>query len=156
MTSPITDSVDKVAQYIIDLLKANVAVLKSEDNVAQMVPSNIYYGDQEKFPEVPAICVDPGTRPRRLEGVSYRSHNDFNIYIMFYFAKVDQSNQDTRKQIQQIAEAAETLIHQDPQFGGLLIHGFCELNESGYTYRAGTMYRSNRVTFSGYSKTRLR
>jgi hypothetical protein len=150
----ITDSVDTITQYVIDKLKANVAVLKSTSNVV-VGTDDIYYGDQEKFPRTPSICVDPGTRRRDLQGVSYRTDNNFTIYIYVYHAKL-QNNQLTRKEAQQISEAIETLLHLDPQLGGLVIHSFCTTNESGYVYRQNTMYRTNRITFEPYSKTRLR
>jgi hypothetical protein len=150
----ITDSVDVVAQYVIDKLKANATVLKSSTNIV-VDPQDIYYGDQEKFPRSPSICVDPGNRARQLQGVSYRTDNNFTIYILVYHAKL-QDNELTRKESQQISEAIETLLHSDPQLGGNVIHGFCSLNESGYVYRQNTMYRTNRITFEPYSKTRLR
>jgi len=150
----ITDSVDVVAQYVIDKLKANASLLKATSGVTTDA-ADIYYGDQEKFPRTPSICVDPGNRRRDLQGVSYRTDNNFVLYIYVYHARV-QDNQLTRKEAQQISEAIETLLHQDPQLGGNVIHSFCSLNESGYVYRQNTMYRTNRVTFEPYSKTRLR
>lgn len=150
----ITDSVDTITQYVIDKLITNAALLKSTSGVV-VGSDDIYYGDQEKFPRTPSICVDPGNRRRDLQGVSYRTDNNFTLYIYVYHAKV-QDNQLTRKEAQQISEAIETLLHQDPQLGGNVIHGFCSLNESGYVYRQNTMYRTNRITFEPYSKTRLR
>jgi hypothetical protein len=150
----ITDSVDTVTQYVIDKLKANAALLKSSTNVV-VDAADIYYGDQEKFPRTPSICVDPGNRRRDLQGVSFRTDNNFTLYIYVYHSKL-QDNQLTRKEAQQISEAIETLLHGDPQLGGNVIHSYCTLNESGYVYRQNTMYRTNRITFEPYSKTRLR
>lgn len=150
----ITDSVDTIAQYVIDKLKVNSSVLKSANGIA-VDSADIYYGDQEKFPRTPSICVDPGNLKRDLQGVSYRTDNSFVLYIIIYHAKI-QDNQLTRKEVQQISEAVETLLHQDPQLGGYVIHSYCTLNESGYVYRQNTMYRTNRITFEPYSKTRLR
>lgn len=150
----ITDSVDVITQYVIDRLRTNAALLKTTTNVV-VDPQDIYYGDQEKFPRTPSVCVDPGNRQRTLQGVSFRTDNNFTIYILVYHAKI-QDNQVTRKESQQISEAIETLLHNDPQLGGNVIHSFCSLNESGYVYRTNTMYRTNRITFEPYSKTRLR
>ena len=153
----LTDSLDLVTQYIVDKIvtAAAAGAIKSADNLAVLTPGNVFYGDQVKYPATPAIAVEPGGRPRTLMEVSYRTENNFSVFIMCYHAGI-QDNQLTRKQIQQISEGIETLIHQDPQFGGLLVHGFCENNDSGYVYRQSTMYRTNRISFSGYSKTRLR
>jgi hypothetical protein len=154
-----TDSLDAVAQYIHDLIQAQCNLpgntLKSNDGAVVLKAKNVFYGDQEKYPESPAVAIEPSDRPRTLAGLSYRSQNDFGVYILCYLAKV-QTNQLTRQQIQQISEKIETLIHTDPQLGGLVVHGFCANNESGYVYRSGTLYRSNRITYSGMSKTRLR
>lgn len=150
----ITASVDVVTQYVIDKLKANASTLVSASGVV-VDANDIYYGDQDKFPRTPSICVDPNVRRRDLQGVSFRTDNNFSIYIIIYHAKI-QDNQLTRKEAQQISEAVETLLHQDPQLGGNIIHCFCSLNESGYVYRQNTMYRTNRVTLEAYSKTRLR
>lgn len=149
-----TDSLDAVTQYVVDKLRANAAVLKSSSNVV-VDAADIYFGDQDKMPRTPSICVDPGNRRRDLQGVSFRTDNNFTIYILVYHSKV-QDNELTRKEAQQISEAVETLLHLDPQLGGLVIHSYCSLNESGYVYRQNTMYRTNRVTFEPYSKTRLR
>lgn len=150
-----TDSVDLVVQYVIDKLKTNYAALTSAVGGQVGSADDVYYGDQEKFPRTPSICVDPGTMDRTLQGVSFRTDNNFVIYILVYHAKL-QDNQLTRKEAQQVSEAIETLLHQDPQLGGLTIHSFCSRNESGYVYRRDTMYRTNRITFEPYSKTRLR
>lgn len=149
-----TDSLDAATQYVIDKLKANASVLVTSTGVT-VGAEDIYYGDQDKMPRTPSICVDPNVRRRDLQGVSFRTDNNFVIHILVYHSKL-QDNQLTRKEAQQISEAIETLLHQDPQLGGLVIHSFCSLNESGYVYRNNTMYRTNRITFEPYSKTRLR
>jgi len=152
----ITDSVDVVTQYVIDKIKAAcVANDIVTTTGVYLGADDVYYGDQDKFPRSPSVCVDPNNRQRTLQGVSFRTDNNFALYILVYHAKI-QDNQLTRKEVQQISEAIETLLHQDPQLGGNVIHSFCSLNESGYVYRQSTMYRTNRITFEPYSKTRLR
>lgn len=166
IVSSLTDSLDTLVQYQVDKFKtaASAGLITDKSGLVVLTPDNVWYGDQNKLPAVPALCIEPSSRPRTLEGVSYRTNNDFQVYFMWYHADVTQSNQNTRQQVQQLSEAGEALIHKDPQCnldtgggpGGLLIHCFCQLNESGYTYRSNTLYRTNRVTFSGYSKTALR
>lgn len=162
-----TDSLDAVTKQIITVLKTNIALLVSTDvgddgRIASVADAAevigyppIYYGDQDKLPVTPCICVEPSNRLREYHQVSYRTTNSFSVYLLFYHSRV-QDNQVTRAQIQQISEAAETLIHQDPQLAGLVIDGFCSNNESGYVYRQGTMYRTNRVLYEATTKTRLR
>lgn len=152
----ITDSVDTVTQYVVDKIKiaATAHDIVTTSGVT-LDSADIYYGDQEKFPRSPSVCVDPGSRTRTLQGVSYRTDNNFSIYILVYHAKI-QDNQQTRKEVQQLSEQIETLLHADPTLGGYVVHCFCGLNESGYVYRQNTMYRTCRITFDVYSKTRLR
>ena len=152
----ITDSVDAVTSYVIAKIQAaaTAQTLKTSSGVT-LAPEDVYYGDQEKFPRTPSVCVDPGNRQRDLQGVSYRTDNKFALYILVYHAKI-QDNQLTRQEVQQLSEQIETLLHLDPQLGGLVIHSYCTLNESGYVYRQATLYRTNRITFEPYSKTRLR
>lgn len=152
----ITDSVDALTQYVIAKIKAAcVANTLVTTTGVYAGADDVYYGDQDKFPRTPSICIDPGNRQRILQGASFRTDNNFTIYILVYHAKV-QDNQATRMEAQQLSEQIETLLHLDPQLGGLVIHSFCTLNESGYVYRQNTMYRTNRITFEPYSKTRLR
>jgi hypothetical protein len=153
-----TDSLDVVAQALVNKITTAAAGGLLHDALGDTIlqPANVFYGDQSKYPAVPAVAIEPNSRPRTLNGLSFRTDNNFTVYILCYHNQLDQSIQKTRQQIQQLSENIETLIHQDPQLGGLLVHCFCENNESGYTYRSGTLYRSNRITFSGYSKTMLR
>lgn len=152
----ITDSVDVITQYVVDKIKAacSAGTIVTTTGVVASA-DDVYYGDQEKFPRSPSVCVDPGNRQRVLQGVSFRTDNNFSLYILVYHARI-QDNQLTRKEAQQLSEQIETLLHQDPTLGGNVVHSFCSLNESGYVYRAATMYRTNRITFEPYSKTRLR
>lgn len=151
----ITDSQDVLTQYIVDKLKANYAALTTAVDGEVGSADDVYYGDQEKFPRTPSICVEPGTLDRELQGVSYTALNTITFYIFVYHAKV-QDNQLTRKEVQQVSEAVTALLHLDPQLGGYAIHSFAATNESGYVYRKDTQYRTNRITFQVTTKTRLR
>lgn len=154
--STLTDSLDIVTQYIIDKIKAAATAQSLSCGSNFLSPDSVFYGDQMKLPQVPAVCVEPNNRQRTLAGATYRTDNNFTVYLLCYNASVTDSDLVVRKQIQQMSEAIETLIHQDPQFGGLLVHGFCESNESGYTYRSNTLYRTNRILYNGLSRTALR
>ena len=152
----VTDSPDVLCQFIVDKLKANYALLTAAvSGVTVSSPDDIYYGDQDKFPRSPSICVEPGTLDRELMGVSFRTNNTITFFVFVYHARV-QDNQATRKEAQQISEVVTTLLNNDPQLGGNAIHSYTSTNESGYVYRKETMYRTNRITFQVFTKTRLR
>lgn len=158
--SSLTASLDAVTQYLIAKLQSQcnspTNTLKSTDGLVVLQAQDVYYGDQHKYPRVPSVAVEPSNRPRDLRGVTYRTDNNFTIYFLCYLAKVGQSNQETRQQIQQLSERIEDLIHSDAQLGGLVVHGWCSNNESGYTYRDNTLYRTNRITYNALSRTALR
>ena len=135
-----------ICDYIFEKLEANQANL----GVAQ-----VYYGDQEKFPETPSVCVEPDERPRELKSAQRMTKVTFRIYILVYHGTIS-SPQANRRDADLLAENIEALIHEDPQFGGLLIHSLCTNIESGYANRGErTLVRTSRITFEGLSQQLL-
>jgi len=119
----------------------------------------VFYGDQDRIPSTPAVCVETGDKTRTLSGAPNMTTNEFEIFILVYHDKV-QDSQLTRKEVDAIAYQIEKLIHQDLQLtnGGPtphMIHGFVRSHESGYTFKSGTLYRSARLTYFGMNKTSL-
>lgn len=114
------------------------------------------YGDQSKIPAVPAVCVEPNSKTREPQGTYQMTQNTFTVFLLVYLAKIGKSDETVRLDTDTLAESIETRLHQDLQLGGLLVHGYVQEIESGYTYRAGTLYRSARMTYMGLSKTLLR
>ena len=125
-----------------------------------IVPAFTAYGDQDRLPSTPAVCVEPGDKDRTLEGVPNMTLNEFTIFVMVYHNKV-QDNQLTRRECDMLAYEIEAYLHEDLQLtlgdpaAPALIHGFVRSNESGYSFKNGTLYRSARLTFYGKNKTSL-
>jgi hypothetical protein len=121
-------------------------------------PMDVWYGDQNTIGRTPTVCIEPDEKQRTLEGLPNMTVNEFTIFILVYHNKV-QDMQLTRKECDVLAYEIEKLIHQDLQLtnGGSprLIHGFVRQNESGYTYKGNTLYRTARLTFYGKNKTSL-
>ena len=119
---------------------------------------DVWYGDQDRIPRTPAVCVEPGDKQRALAGVPNMTENEFEVFILVYHNKA-QDNQLTRKEVDQIGYDIELLVHQDLQLtnGGApnMIHGFIRSHESGYTYKSNTLYRTARLTYYGKNKTSL-
>jgi hypothetical protein len=154
MTYPYPGSIVVITQLLVDKIAANAA-----SYTIPIAPEDVMYGDQDRIPRTPFVCVEPNDKQRTLKGVPNMTENEFQIFILLYHNKV-QDNQLTRKEIDQFAYEVEQLIHQDLQLknGGLtpnMIHGFCQSNESGYTFKAGTLYRTARLTYRGLNKTSL-
>jgi len=149
---PYTSDISVIAQ----LLVAKIDAAKATFRVPVV---DVFYGDQDRIPATPSVCVEPGDKTRQLDGAPSMTQNEFEIYILVYHNKV-QENQLTRLECDQIAYDIEMLVHQDLQLtnGGVtpnVIHGFVRNNESGYTYKRETLYRSARLTWYGKNKTSL-
>jgi hypothetical protein len=122
--------------------------------------ATVYYGDQDRFPATPSVCVEPGDKNRTLQGAPNMTQNDFEMFILVYHNKV-QGNQNTRKEVDDLAYSIEQFMHQDLQLTNgnpsdpYMIHGFVATSESGYAFKAGTLYRVVRLTWRGRNKTSL-
>lgn len=144
---PHTQSIVTITDYIVDKLKDNYEDLGLNQR------DDVYYGDQDKLPRSPAICIDTGRKQRQLAGVAVarRTENTFLIYIIVYHGEV-RNSQVNRRDADVLAEQVETLLHQDPTFGGLVIHGFVKEIVSGYSRKANSTYRSARLAWEGQTK----
>lgn len=147
-----TDKLTTVALYHKNALVAKQVALGIAD---------IWFGDQEKIARTPTVCVEPVTKRRIISGVAKPGGmvtNTFEVHFLIYHIKL-QDVQVTRQEVDTLAEAIEVELHKDVHLGtppnDLIIHGFVEEMESGYVYRAGTLYRSVRMIWRGQSKTHL-
>jgi len=143
---PNTDSYVTISQYIKDLL-ANNTTLGLQD---------VWYGDQQLVPRVPAAAVEPGTLRRSLGGVSPGgvTENYIAVYVMVYHAGI-KDTQTTKKECDEHAEKIITALHADLTMGGLVIHGFCTEVDPGYATRGGELFFATRIQWEGLTKTRL-
>jgi hypothetical protein len=140
-----SDSLVTFGQYIYDMLVQNQTPLGLEA---------VFYGDQIKIPVTPTACVDTGTKARAYDGVPRRTMNQVTGYVIVYHSLV-QDIQKTRKEVDQLAEAIETLIHADSTFAGNFIDTLVTQIESGYMNRSQVQYRSSRLTVTGRSQSQL-
>lgn len=136
-----TENFSLVGEFIQDLLQETTS-LGLQD---------VFYGDQELIPRTPAVAVETGIFTRQLDGIPYRTKNVFRIYLLVYFAKV-QDVQVTRLQCDQKAEQIMRTLHQNKTMGGLVISGHVTAIEPGYTYRGRALMRSARITWEGLTK----
>lgn len=145
----LTTSMPVVAQYLKDKLEANKGDLNLQD---------VFYGDQNKIPRVPAAVVEPEGKTRELVGAPQYTEVRLTTYILIYHAGV-QDVQVTRKECDEAAERVEFLINSDLQMGqypdSLVVHGFVTQIESGYTYRNNTLFRTSRLTHSAVVRKQM-
>lgn len=142
---PNTGNPTEVTQAVFDRLNLNKA---------QLGLVAVYYGDQEKVPEVPAATVEAGTTSSTLAGAGLNGvvNNVFRNFILIYNSRIGDT-QLTKKEAELLAESVRDLLHTDVTFGGLVIHSFVTSIEPGYANRGGVLYRSARITWEGQSKT---
>ena len=141
----ITDSLYTFSNYVYDQLVA------AKDDLGLV---DVYYGDQDRLPRTPSVCVDPGQKTSTLSEAQRTTSIEFIVYVYIYANAVD-SVQENKRTADKLGEDVERLLNQDPTCGGTVIHGYSQMIESGYVEKSGGILRSSRITFSGQSKSRL-
>lgn len=151
LTHKITPIVDYVIQLIDD-----------SDDLEDFDIQDVYYGDQDLIPRVPCVAVEPGATRRTLEGVPFRTLNEFEIGCLVYHSGVD-GVQNIVRDCDLLAEAIAEVLNKDSlpviaggtNFNGYVVHGHVVSIEHGYAIRNKRLLRANRVIWQGISKTAL-
>ena len=142
---PFTDSLVELTQYVFDKL----TLVKNELEVV-----DIFYGDQDRIPRSPTLCVEPINLRRELAGATRRTNNIFLIYVLSYHSEV-RSPQSNRKDSDKLAEAVATVLHADPTMGTRVAHSYVIETVSGYQVKSNQMFRANRLTLEARNITQL-
>lgn len=147
--------------YPLDSIPAQVNFLKDKIVAAQanLGISDVFYGDQERIPRTPAVCIEPGEKTRDLNGAPRRVMTEVTTYILIYHNPVT-STETIREQDDNLAEAVEALIHADPQFrdadgNAQVIDSLVSRIESGYQQKRGALYRASRLTVDARVQAQL-
>lgn len=147
---PHTDKVTVVAIAIRDLIVANQTALGLKD---------VYFGFHNMIPGSPTAVVSSGVKRRELAGVSApggRTMNYLQVYIDIHGSRVGPESEDQKQlALETIAEAIETLIHQDTTLGGIIIHGYVQSMDPGVSFIGSSQFNTVRLTFEGKTKTYL-
>lgn len=143
--SVLTGSLIDICDYIYNLIDADRTQLGIE---------GLYYGDQDRLPVTPAVCIEPDEKPRELKGAQRMTRVRFRVYVLIYYGIVG-SPQDNRRSADTLAEGVETLIHSKPKLDGLVIHGMCTTIESGYVMRDRSVLRASRILYEAESQQLL-
>lgn len=140
----LTKSLVVIADYMLDKLK---------DNKATLGIMEAYYGDQDKLATTPVVCVEPQYKANALRQAATARMLDieFNLTFLVYHSFIV-SPQENRRGSDALAQDIEDLVHSDRDLNGLVIHGYCTLNESGYTTKGNSLVRSNKITYVAQSQ----
>ena len=114
----------------------------------------VMYGDQDKIPVVPFVCVEPSNKRREFNGAPRRTRIDFELYVLVYYGMV-QDTQLNRAEVERLAEVVETRLHHALTCDGLVINSLVASVESGAANKGGALMRATRLTFTAQSQVLL-
>jgi hypothetical protein len=147
----------EVGQRLFDLLSD--ATVKA--NVIGSAAATVAYGDQDKLPTTPTVCVETGNTTRPLSGVRMMVTASHTCYILVYHGKV-QSIQVNKKEGELCAERIAAYLDANLELrdinnaNPLVIHGWCTEIDPGYAIKnEGTLTYAVRITWQGISKYQL-
>lgn len=141
----LTDNIGIVATTVYQLF---------EENKVNLGLADIWYGDQNKLPRMPCAVVESGPKNRELNGVPRRTKVTMDVYVILYHDRVV-DGQLNQRNTEELAEAAETLLHQNEDLNGLVIDSMVIANEPGYVVRGGAQVKASRLTFQCTSQKML-
>lgn len=142
----------QVALRMLAIIDANKPALIGVD-------AQTFYGDQDKLPTSPTVCVEAGEVSRPLVGVPFRVENNFECYVLLYHGKV-QDVETNKLEAEQYAEAIAAHFDTNKTLellgdGGIVIHGHIVSINHGYSVKQGSLVKASRLTWQGKTKTML-
>lgn len=114
----------------------------------------IFYGDQNRIPTTPALCVEPDDETSVYKGAPRMMLVTFRLYLLVYHSAIT-SPQENRRNSDTLAKDVKAVANADPTLGGLLIDSYVSNVASGYVVKDRTLMRASRITFEGRSQARL-
>jgi len=142
---PPTGSTKAFAKAVQTLLETNQVALGIEQ---------IFFGDQTRIAKTPTVCVEMGDKDVSLVSAFRGAEADISCYVIAYLA-VFGSPQDNAEEAGDLADAIETVLHEDAQLGGLVLHCYVSRVEPGYATKGNSIMRAVRLTFKGQTKYQL-
>lgn len=123
----------------------------------------VNYGDRDRFPLIPAVCVEPAITTRELTGANYVTDNTFTVNILVYHTSID-GVEVIQEECDDLSEALQDAINKESihemvaggtRFGNIIIHGHVVRLEYGYKMLGDKLMRCNRLIWQGRSKTHI-
>jgi hypothetical protein len=143
---PLTDSIAVVTEYLYD--KFNVQAVKDTLGLV-----DVFYGDQALIPRSPALCVEPGPKIRDFHGAMRRTDNTITVYLIAYHSEI-RSTETNQREVVELGEAIELIVHQDKTLGGLVTESHCSQVVPGYA-KKGQPMRAIRIVVEASTLTML-
>jgi hypothetical protein len=149
----------------------SVVAVRIKDLLAQFVDDanffdpqikGVSYGDQQKVPDSPWLCVEAGTKERTWPPTATdQTEITLEVIILVYYTDANLGNDEVRLKTDQLSEAVEEYLNVnhrqllDVDGNALVIYSYVLRNESGYKQMGNALYRSARLTWRARSKLRL-
>lgn len=121
----------------------------------------VYYGDQQRIPEVPSICVEPSAKSRSWPPKpNLMTDNTLEVDILVYHSNADKLSEDVKYETDRLGETVEEFINTfvtlpDAEGSPLVIHGMVVIHEPGYFRRENSLFHGSRLLWRGITKTQL-
>lgn len=153
-----TSRTSTLADRVVTLLEAKIGDISFSDPAI----AGVSYGDQEKIPLVPWICVEPANKTRSWPPTpSDVTEIVHEILIYIYHANLTDGVEQSRREVDRLGEAVEELFNishrhlRDVNGNDMVIYGYVVNNEAGLAARGNTRFRAARLTWRGLCKLRL-
>lgn len=153
-----------LAKYPSEIGQRIFALLSDTTVKATVIGSaeaSVFYGDQDRLPTTPTVCVETGNTARPLAGAPQAVQATHTCYILVYFGSV-QSEQDNKLEAEQCSERIVAYLDDNLQLKDLagldpkVIHGWCTEIDPGYAVKNDrTLTHAVRITWQGISKYQL-
>ena len=150
MSIALTDSMSVLCITLKDYL---------DNNKANFGVFDVYYGDQDRIPRTPSICVKPGTKERQLNGAPRRTEVKITVYVIVYHCQINNTEM-IRNDDDLIADAVEEYIHANPFMKNRadteqVISSLVTRIESGYQTKKNSLFRASILTVEMTSQVQL-
>jgi hypothetical protein len=143
--APPSDRLDVITLAVFDAVVAKKTDLSLQD---------VWFGEQNKIPRCPAVCVIGDTKTREARGAPRLVTNTFRVRCDLYVVKVGDV-QDLHADALSLADDLEEVLHEDLTFGGIVIGSLVGSSEQGVVDRSGTNYRTARLTLELENRSML-
>jgi len=155
--SPLTGSLVVFCKGIEAALNAAIAELAYDSK-----PARVWYGEQNRYPTVPAYAVEPVRKVRDTSTVKLQRVYDvyFTAQVICYLSQVHKGDEVIREDVDELGEKVEEILDRDHTLGGLTMDLLVASMESGYAYKAEpdggrTKYKAVILTVEALSREGL-
>lgn len=161
MSQVLTGRASVIAERQVQLLKTFIDDPQFTDPYPAF--KGVSYGDQDKLPDTPWICVEPTDKVRDWPPTpTDMTEITLETAIYVYYSDAAVSEEDRRLIADKLGEIVEEYFNvnhrrlQDENGNDLVIYGYCVRNESGVAQKAQrSLYKTVRLIWRGRSKLRL-